>query len=162
MNKFGQIQVAHVTRQPPTLIPMARVSIYLNTMGQTEEQFRFYASVFGTEISNVQYMRDVPGASDLPEGERDAVMHVEVEITAGLLLMGTDLIASAGHELTVGNNTAINLEPDTLAEGQRLFDALSEGATEIEPFAPMFWGAHWGALLDRYRIRWMANVPSAS
>ena len=27
---------------------MSRVSIYLNTMGQTAEQFRFYGEVFGT------------------------------------------------------------------------------------------------------------------
>lgn len=87
-------------------------------------------------------------------------MHVEVAITGGTILMGTDLVPSMGHALVIGSNVAINLEPDTLAEGQRLFDALSEGATEIVPFAPMFWGAHWGALLDRYGIRWMVNVPN--
>lgn len=138
---------------------MARVSIYLNTLGRTEEQFRFYAGVFGTEVTALQYMRDIPG-TQLAEGEEHAVMHVEVAITGGTILMGTDLVPSMGHALTVGNNVAINLEPDTLAEGQRLFDALSDGASEIVPFAPMFWGAHWGALLDRYGIRWMVNVPN--
>lgn len=142
------------------LVLMSRVSLYLNTMGQTEEQFRFYADVFGTEVSGLQYMRDVPGASELPAGERDSVMHIEVVITGGTVLMGTDLVASMGHVLKVGNNMAINLEPDTLAEGQRLFDALSDGATDVVPLAPMFWGAHWGALLDRYGIRWMVNVPA--
>jgi PhnB protein len=139
---------------------MSRVSIYLNTMGQTEEQFRFYAEVFGSEISNLQYMADVPGAVPLPNGERNAVMHIEVVITGGTVLMGTDLVASMGHRLVVGNNMAINLEPDTLDEGRRLFDSLSDGATEVVPFELMFWGAHWGSLLDRYGIRWMVNVPS--
>ena len=138
---------------------MARVSIYLNTLGRTEEQFRFYAEIFGTEVTALQYMRDIPG-TELAPGEELSVMHVEVAITGGTVLMGTDLVPSMGHALTVGNNVAINLEPDTLAEGQRLFDALSDGATEIVPFAPMFWGAHWGALLDRYGIRWMVNVPN--
>lgn len=140
---------------------MSRVSIYLNTMGKTEEQFRFYAKVFGNPISDVMYMRDVPGSQPLPEEESHSVMHVEVEILGGTILMGTDHVASMGHELHEGNNLAINLEPDTLAEAQSLFSALSEGATDIVPLSEMFWGAHWGALKDRYGIRWMVNCAAS-
>ena len=138
---------------------MDRVSIYLNTMGRTEEQFRFYGSIFGTEPYAVMRMADIPGQPTLPDDEKDALIHVEVEILGGTVLMGTDLLRSRGHELTVGNNVAINLEPDSLDDGRRLFDALSEGATEISPFQKMFWGDYWGSLLDRYGIRWMVNVP---
>lgn len=138
---------------------MSRVSIYVNTMGRTEEQFRFYSQVFGNPINELTYMRDVPGAPNLPDDERDAVMYVQVEIMAGILLMGTDNLRSIGHELTEGNNIAINLEPDTLAEGHRLFEGLSDGATDVVPISPMFWGAHWGVLKDRFGIRWMFNFP---
>ena len=138
---------------------MNRVSIYLNTMGRTEEQFRFYGSIFGTEPYAIMRMADIPGQEPLPEEEKDALIHIEVEILGGTVLMGTDLLASRGHRLEIGNNVAINLEPDSLAEGRRLFEALSEGATEVSPFARMFWGDYWGTLLDRYGIRWMVNVP---
>lgn len=45
-----------------------------------------------------------------------------------------------GHELRVGNNTTVNLEPDTLAETQRVYDALAEGSSEGMPLTQMFWG----------------------
>ncbi|MBI1350842.1 MAG: VOC family protein [Actinomycetales bacterium] len=143
---------------------MNRVSIYLNTIGRTEEQFRFYGSVFGSEPTALQRMSEVPaqpGQPELPEDERDAVMHVELEILGGTVLMGTDMLRSMGHELRIGNNVAINLEPETLAEGQRIFAALSEGATDVVPLQEMFWGAQWGVLLDRYGVRWMVNVPAS-
>ena len=138
---------------------MDRVSIYLNTMGRTEEQFRFYGSIFGTEPYAVMRMADIPGQPPLPDDEKDALIHIEVEILGGTVLMGTDMLGSMGHSLTVGNNVSINLEPDSLDEGRRLFAALSEGASEISPFDKMFWGDYWGSLLDRYGIRWMVNVP---
>ena len=142
---------------------MARVSIYLNTMGQTEEQFRFYGAAFGTEPTGLQRMSDIPaqpGQPALPDDERDAVMHVELEILGGTVLMGTDMLESMGHVMRVGNNVSINLEPDSLDDAQRIFDALADGATEVVPLSPMFWGAHWGVLLDRYGVRWMVNCPS--
>ena len=58
------------------------------------------------------------------------VMHVELPILGGHVIMATDMVESMGHELRVGNNTTINLEPDTREETQRLYDALSEGATD--------------------------------
>ena len=101
-----------------------------------------------------------PGQPALPDDEREAVMHIELEILGGAVLMGTDMLRSMGHELKIGNNVSLKLEPDTLAEGQRIFDALSDGATDVVPLQPMSWGAHWGVLLDRYGVRWMVNCPS--
>ena len=142
---------------------MSRVSIYLNFMGDTEDAFTRYAEVFGGELANLQRMGEVPtapGQPALPEHERGLIMHVELAIMDGTVLMGTDMLESMGHTLRIGNNTTINLEPDTLAETQRLYDALADGATECMPLQPMFWGAHWGACLDRFGIRWMFNCPT--
>ena len=136
---------------------MSRVSIYLNSMGRTAEQFAFYASVFGTEPYGLHRMADIPDGPVLADDEKDAVMHIELEILGGTVLMGTDMLRSLGHEFTVGNNVTINLEPDDLAEAQRLFAALSPGATDVAPLTPTFWGAYWGCLLDRYGVRWMVN-----
>lgn len=71
--------------------------------------------------------------------------------------MGTDIVESMGHALTVGNNTSINLTPDTRAETERLFAALSEGASESSGLEDMFWGSYFGTCLDRFGIRWMFN-----
>jgi PhnB protein len=145
---------------------VARVNTYLNFMGNTEEAFEFYRTVFGTDyVTPPARMSDVPADPNmppLPESEQDLVMHVELPILAGHVLMGTDLIESMGHELRIGNNTTICLEPDSREETQRLYDALSEGSTDSMPLADMFWGATWGTCLDRFGVRWMFNYTPAT
>ena len=140
---------------------MARVSTYLNFMGDTEEAFAFYKQVFGTEylgvtMRNGDMPRD-PNGPTFSEDDLVKIMHIELPITAGHVLMGTDMLESMGHELRIGNNTTINLEPDTREETERLFAALSEGADDVGPLMDMPWGALWGTCLDRFGVRWMFN-----
>lgn len=140
---------------------MAKVSIYLNFEGTTEAAFRFYKDVFGTDFSSpFMFMRDIPphpGAPELPENEKGAVMHVALPILGGTELMGTDTLASMGHKLTIGSNVTINLEPDSRAETDRLFNALSAGGSHVHPPQDQFWGAYWGSCQDQYGVRWMFN-----
>ena len=139
---------------------MSRVSTYLNFMGTTEEAFRFYASVFGTEISGeivrMSTMGGPPDGPQLSEAEQNLVGHVELPILAGHVIMGTDMLESMGHQLKVGNNTTINLELDTRAETERLYGELSTGGSESTGLQQMPW-AYWGCTLDRYGVRWMFN-----
>lgn len=141
---------------------MARVSTYLNFAGNTEEAFNYYRALFGTEFSGpIARMGDAPpgpGAPQLSDAEKKMIMHMELPILAGHVLMGTDMVESMGHKLRVGNNTTIMLEPDTREEADRLHRGLSEGSTEGMPMTDMFWGAYWGTCLDRFGIRWMFNV----
>lgn len=119
--------------------------------------------MFGGECNAFMRMGEMPGAEQqVPEAERDRIMHVAFPILDGTLLMGTDVLESRGQELRVGNNTTINLQPDTLAQTQRLFDALSEGATDVTPLQLMFWGDHWGTCLDRYGVRWTFTCPATA
>jgi PhnB protein len=139
---------------------VSRVSTYLNFNGETEEAFNFYASLFGTEISgDIARMGDMPtgpGQPELSADERKLVAHIVLPILAGHVLMGTDMLESMGHELRIGNNTTINLEPDTREETERLYAALSEGGSESTGLSDMPWG-YWGCTLDRFGIRWMFN-----
>ncbi|MFM2077953.1 MAG: hypothetical protein RJA49_1843 [Actinomycetota bacterium] len=141
---------------------MARVSTYLNFMGNTQEAFTFYREVFGTDfIGEIQRMGDVPSNPDVPplsELEQQMVMHIELPILGGHVLMGTDMIRSLGHQLHIGNNTTVMLEPDTRDDADRLYGLLSQGSTEATGMMEMFWGAYWGVCLDRFGIRWMINV----
>lgn len=143
---------------------MAKVSIYLNFLGNTEEAFNFYKSVFGTEFSSpFMYNRDTTEMHDmsmLPADDMGKVMHVSLPILGGTEIMGTDMLESMGHQLVVGNNTTINLEPDSREETDRLFNALSAGGSDISAPQDMFWGAYWGVCLDRFGIRWMFNYTN--
>ena len=141
---------------------MSRVSTYLNFQGDTEAAFTFYASVFGTEFS-VPLMRfsDMPagpGAPELPEHEQSMVLHVELPILAGHVIMGTDMLESQDQLRRLGNSATLNLEPDTREEAERLYAALSEGGSDASGLSPMPWGSLWGTCQDRFGTRWMINV----
>lgn len=143
---------------------MARVSIYLNFRGQTEEAFNFYKKVFGTEfLGPIMYNKDIPAQPGLPEfseEDKHKVMHVTLPILGGTQIMATDMLESMGHKLIEGNNVTINLEPDSREETDRLFKALSEGGSEIAPMRDEFWG-YWGTCKDRFGIRWMFNFSAS-
>lgn len=144
---------------------MARTSTYVNFMGNTEEAFNFYKQAFKSEFSGpIHRMGNVPpgpGMPSLTEAEKNMVMHIELPITGGHVLMGTDVLESMGHKLELGNNMSINLEPDTRAETERLFAALSEGGKVGMPLTDMFWGAYFGTLVDKFGVRWMFNCSEA-
>ena len=55
------------------------------------------------------------------------------------------------------NNFSISLEPDSLAETERIFAGLSEGSSDVTPLEKMFWGAYWSSFLDRFGVRWMVS-----
>ena len=140
---------------------MARVSTYVNCLGNTEEAFEAYAAAFGTTIETRIRFIDAGMADQLPVEDHHKMMHIVVPILAGHVLMGTDMLESQGHSATPGNNISINLEPDSRADADRLYSALSEGATEDSGMGDMPWGAYWGSWRDRFGVRWMINVPNA-
>jgi PhnB protein len=144
---------------------VASVSTYLNFQGNTEEAFTFYASVFGTEFSGpIVRFKDVgfgtaPGMPELTDDELNKIMHIELPIVAGHVLMATDMLESLGHNLRIGNNTTINLTVDTREEADRLFGLLGKDSAEFAPMATMPWGQYWGSALDRFGVRWMFSAP---
>jgi len=143
---------------------MARVSTYLNFPRTTEEAFNFYKSIFGGEFTNgIQRFSTVPpqeGAPPMAEADKNLVMHVELSILGGHVLMGTDAPESMGFTVTSGNNMYINLEPDSRAETDRLFTALSAGGKVEMQLEEMFWGGYFGSCTDKYGVQWMFNTES--
>ncbi len=143
---------------------MARVSTYLNFPRNTEDAFNFYKSVFGGEFNGgIHRFSDIPvadGMPPIPDADKNLVMHVELPITGGHILMGTDAPESMGFNVVFGNSTHINLEPDTKEETQRLFKGLSEGGKVTMELQDMFWGAYFGSCIDKYGISWMFNCAA--
>jgi PhnB protein len=140
---------------------MARTSTYLNFLGRTEEAFTFYREVFGGEfLQPIQRFRDVPGLPPMSAEDGEKIMHVELAIVGGHVLMGTDALESLGQSLTMGTNVHLNLEPDTRAEADRLFAALAAGGKVTTPMQEMFWGAYYGGVTDRFGVQWMVNCAA--
>jgi PhnB protein len=135
---------------------MARINPYLNFMGNTEEAFLFYKSVFGGEFRALQRFKDTPEAARVPAHEQEKLMHVALPIGDNIL-MGTDALESMGHKVTPGSNMSISIDAASEEEANRLFQALSAGGTVSVPLQLMFWGDHFGMLTDPFGIQWMVN-----
>ena len=130
-------------------------------MGKTEEAFNFYKKVFGTEVTSLTRMKDMPrpeGAPTLSEAESNLIMNIQLPITNGHVLMATDMIASMGHQVNVGNNVTIALDLDSKEEAERIYSQLLTNSPENSgPLAQMPWGSLWGSCQDQYGIRWMVS-----
>ena len=140
---------------------MARTSTYLNFPRNTEEVFNFYKTVFGTEFSGegIARMGDFPNPQ-IAEEDKNLIMHIELPITDGHVLMGTDAPESMGFTVTMGNNIHIMLKPDSREETKQLFDKLSDsGSVEME-LQDVFWGAYYGSCTDKFGIQWMFNYTT--
>ena len=145
---------------------MPRVSTYLNFMGNTGDAFAFYGSVFGTEpIGPIMRLGDMPSdpnAPPLTDTEKNLIMHMELPILAGHVLMATDMLESQGHQLRTGNKMTINLEREERAATERLFEALSRDGSDQFGLQDMPWGAYWGTCADKFGVRWMFNCSESS
>lgn len=135
---------------------MAKLNPYLNFMGNTEEAFNFYKSVFGSEFTTVQRFKDTPEKDRLPADEQDKLMHVALKVGDNTL-MGTDALKSMGHTVTPGNQISLSLEAESKEEADKLFTALSAGGNPEMPMQDMFWGSYFGMLTDKFGIKWMVN-----
>lgn len=143
----------------------ARVTTYLNFNGNTEEAMNFYRKVFGGSFTGrgLQRFADVAmpdGTPPMSDDVKNMIIHAELTILGGHVLMATDAPESMGFKLQSGNNMHICLEPETREETKRLFDALSEGGNVTMPLADMFFGSYFAELTDKYGINWMLNYSA--
>ncbi len=143
---------------------MPSVSVYLNFRNQCEAAFARYREVFGGDfeggLHRFKDMPPQPDAAPLSAEIGELVMHVTLPILGGFKLMGCDAPEAFCGPFQDGSNVHINLQPDSRAEADRLFAALSEGGQVTMPMAVMFWGDYFGSCTDRFGIRWMINCSA--
>jgi PhnB protein len=141
---------------------MKALTPYLNFDGTTEEAFTFYAEVLGGQIVGVaRYRAFAESMGELPEADLDKVANMGLTLPDGTMLMGTDLLASAGQQLTTGNDFALHIEADDATEAQRLFDGLSAGGSVLMEPAPTEWAEWFGGCTDRFGTEWMVSFTGS-
>jgi PhnB protein len=137
---------------------MERVSIYLHFMGQTKGPLSHYGSIFGTEPTGLQRMRDTradPSGPTIPEDELDRVMHVELEFFGGHRSHGNRHARVHRSKHSHGEQCDDPSRVGRRRQGTENHRLPRRRATDMVPFTPQFWGAHWGVCLDRFGICWM-------
>ena len=71
--------------------------------------------------------------------------------------MASDALESLGQKLDQGNNVYLSVHPESKAEADRIFGALSAGGTIEMPIADQPWGDYYGSFKDRFGVLWMVN-----
>lgn len=142
---------------------MAIVNIYLTFNGNCEEAFKFYQSVFGSEIPYMGRFKDMPPGEDskLKPGEENRIMHVSLPISKETMLMGSDTGGEWSSGYSQGNNFSISITAGSKEEADKLFKGLSAGGMVTMPLNKTFWTDYFGVLTDKFGINWMVSFSEA-
>ena len=62
-------------------------------------------------------------------------------------------VLAEGHDWTEGPVWV----KDGVDRARKVFDALAAGGQVRMPFAPPFWGGHFGMLVDKFGVPWMVS-----
>ncbi|HFI0533102.1 TPA: VOC family protein [Streptococcus suis] len=125
--------------------------------GQTEAAFTLYKEVFQTEfVSPIVRMKAMmPELDGTPEGER--VLYVAINI-GDHQLKGNDSPDVPEDFRNQPQAYSLFVEVDSEAEGQRIFNALSENGQVVYPLEVQPWGDYYGHLVDRFGIKWDIKI----
>lgn len=134
------------------------VNPYLIFPGTAEEAFNFYRSVFGGEFNVLLRFRDFPDDMGARPDERDKIAHIALPLGERHMLMATDALESRGRPLTIGDNSFILVDVESVAEAERLFAGLSDGGRIELPLQLVDWAERHGQCVDRHGITWMVSV----
>jgi PhnB protein len=137
---------------------VVKLQIYLTFEGNTEEAFDFYKSVFGGQFKNVTRFKDMPmPGSKLSKQDENKIMNMTLPIGATDLLMGSDIPEYNRREIVKGNNFQITIIPESKAEADRIYKALSAGGKIDMAMADQVWGDYYGSFKDKFGISWMID-----
>ncbi len=142
---------------------MATVNISLLFDGNCEEAFRYYATVFHSEISSLIRYGDVPvqeGMPQLSENDKNKIENVLLPISKETFLMGADGVEAFGHRVICGTNFSVYISADSKDEADRMFNLLSGGGQISMPLTQSHWGDYFGMCKDKFGIGWMINYAS--
>jgi PhnB protein len=131
----------------PDPATMRGVIPYLSLDGRAAEAVEFYARAFGAR----EFGRF------LDEENPDRLMHVQIEINGGCLMM-TD--CRAPWETEAPKPQGFNLQL-VVTDGDAWWArALAAGCTVVMPFERQFWGDRWGMLRDPFGMDWAIDEPA--
>jgi PhnB protein len=85
-------------------------------------------------------------------GPGGAVMHAELEIGGGRLMLSAELQGARSPQSFGGTPVSLFLYVKDV--DATFTQALSAGATEKAPLTDMFWGDRWGLLVDPFGHEW--------
>ena len=132
------------------------INPYLSFRGKCKEAFTFYEKVLKGKIQFMMTYAESPMADQTAPEAKNNIMHATLQV-GDQQIMGADAPPQHG---TKPAGMCVSIGLTDVAEGERIFKALSEGGNVQMPFAKTFWSPGFGMFIDRYDIPWMVNVET--
>ncbi|HEV8432168.1 MAG TPA: VOC family protein [Thermoanaerobaculia bacterium] len=132
---------------------MIEVNAYIFFKGNCAEAMRFYEKTLGGKL-RLLTGKDMP-ESNVPPQMADAIMHGRLDLDNGGFFMASDWMSPDPYPGMSGFR--VSLSYPTVAEANRIFDALADGGSVQLPFQKTFWSPGFGMLTDRFGTPWMVG-----
>src|SRR5271167_3088504 len=107
-----------------------KINTYLHFDGNCEEALNFYIKALGAKPVMMLRYSEAPESNECSKGMENKIMHGRIDI-GGNFLMASDAPPGRCKEHA---GFSISINADTVAEGERLFKALSEKAEIFMPY----------------------------
>jgi PhnB protein len=127
-----------------------RISIHLIFDGDCAAAFEFYHELLGGEITTMMKFGDSPLADTVEPRFRDRILHATLKL-GDQELLGADVLP---RDYARPQGFSILLSQPTLADAQRVFDALAVGGRVHMAFQKVFWAEGFGVVIDRFGVSW--------
>lgn len=133
-----------------------QIAPYLHFNGRCEEALDFYAQALGGKVTALMRFEGSPMAQGMPAGWGQKVMHANFQAD-GAEFMASDGMPGMPAPQYGGFSVSVYI-PKDVEKARKTFDALAEGGKVTMPFAPPFWGGHFGMLVDKFGVPWMVST----
>jgi PhnB protein len=134
-----------------------QIEAYLTFGGNCEEALAFYRQCLGGEITTLMRYGGSPmDNGQLPADWKQKVLHATFE-SDGARFMASDAMPGQPKPTYAGFSMSLFVPGADVEQARKAFDALAAGGKVTMPFAPPFWGGHFGMLVDRFGVPWMVS-----
>ena len=134
---------------------MTQAIAYLGFDGNCADAMRFYEQALGGKLEVLMSGADSPMAEQMPKEFAHRILHARLALPGGGLLYAGDTPTNVPYEGIKG--VSITVDYATVAEAERVFDALAAGGRVTMPMQEAFWAKRFGMLVDRFGTPWIVN-----
>jgi PhnB protein len=127
---------------------------YLAFDGNCAEAMRFYGQVLGGKLDLMTFGQS-PMAEQTPASARNQIMHARLALEGNGSLYAGDCPPGMPYQGIHGVSMALNF--DTVAQADRVFNALAEGGKVTMALGSTFWAKRFGMVTDKFGCPWIIN-----
>jgi len=133
-----------------------KIAPYLFFPGNCKEAFTAYEAIFAGKIVAMMSHEGTPAESQVAPDWIPKIMHACLDMGGGQMLMASDAPPDRSEGPMQSVSVSVNVKE--VAEAERIFAALSQGARIKMPLEETFWAPRFGMLQDRFGTHWMIGA----